>query len=305
MNVDMSLLVTGSIGIDTIKTPFGVSENCLGGSSVYFSMAASLFTPVRFVGVVGADCPFDLARVFAGRNVDLTGLEVRSQSRTFRWTGLYHSNMDDRTTECMELNVLAEAPPKVPEAFSNSEFVFLANTTPALQLELLEQVEEPVFVAADTMNCWIEGHLNDLKMLLKKIDCLIINEDEARMLAAEHNLIRAAQRILNMGTDVVVVKKGESGSILCHASGGMFLLPAYPACDVKDPTGAGDSFAGGFMGYLAQSGNTEFETLRTAIAYGTVTASFTIADFSLDGLATTSKSDIDERLERLRKLTTF
>ena len=301
----MSLLVTGSIGIDTVKTPFGVSENCLGGSSVYFSMAASLFTPVRFVGVVGSDCPFDLARVFAGRNVDLAGLEVRSQSKTFRWTGLYHSNMDDRTTECLELNVLAEAPPKVPEAFKDSEFVFLANTAPALQLELLEQIEEPVFVAADTMNCWIEGHLNDLKTLLKKIDCLIINEDEVRMLAAEHNLIRAAQKILNMGIDAVIIKKGESGSITCHADGGMFILPAYPACDVKDPTGAGDSFAGGFMGYLAGQNKTDFVTLKKAVAYGTVTASFTISDFSLKGLTNTNRSNIDSRLTELRKLVKF
>ena len=301
----MSLLVTGSIGIDTVKTPFGVSKNCLGGSSVYFSMAASLFTPVRFVGVVGSDCPFDLAQVFAGRNVDLAGLEVRSQSKTFRWTGLYHNNMDDRTTEALELNVLAEAPPKVPEAFKDSEFVFLANTAPALQLELLEQIEEPVFVAADTMNCWIEGHLNDLKTLLKKIDCLIINEDEARMLAAEHNLIRAAQKILKMGTEVVIVKKGESGSILCHTDGGMFILPAYPACDVKDPTGAGDSFAGGFMGYLAGQNKTDFVTLKKAVAYGTVTASFTISDFSLKGLTNTNRSNIDSRLTELRKLVKF
>jgi sugar/nucleoside kinase (ribokinase family) len=301
----MSLLVTGSIGIDTVRTPFGVRENCLGGSAVYFSMAASFFSPVRFVGVVGADCPFDLAQVFAGRNVDLTGLEIRPQSKTFRWSGSYQNNMDDRTTDSLELNVLAEAPPKVPGAFEDSEFVFLANTAPALQLELLKQVEQPIFVAADTMNCWIEGHLNDLKTLLKKIDCLIINEDEARMLAAEHNLIKAARKILNMGTEVVVIKKGESGSILCHADGAMFILPAYPATDVKDPTGAGDSFAGGFMGYLANSGNTQFKTLKTAVACGTVVASFTIADFSLEGLSATSKSDIDQRLKTLRNVTRF
>ncbi|MEJ2704080.1 MAG: hypothetical protein P8Z79_16720, partial [Sedimentisphaerales bacterium] len=192
----MSLLVTGSVGIDTVKTPFGISENCLGGSVVYFSMAASFFSPVRFVGAVGADCPFDLAEVFAGREVDLAGLEIRPQSKTFRWTGLYHGDMDSRTTEHMELNVLAEAPPKGPEAFKNSKLLFLANTAPALQLELLEQVDDPVFVAADTMDCWIRDHLPDLETLLKKINCLIINEDEARLLAAEHNLIRAAQVIL-------------------------------------------------------------------------------------------------------------
>ena len=298
-------MVTGSIGIDTVKTPFGASENCLGGSSVYFSMAASLFTPVRFVGVVGSDCPFDLAQVFAGRNVDLTGLEVRPQSKTFRWTGAYHNNMDDRTTERLELNVLAEAPPRVPDVFKDSEFVFLANTAPALQLELLEQIEEPVFVAADTMNCWIQGRLNDVKALLKKIDCLIINQDEARLLTAEHNLIRAAQKILDMGTAVVVIKKGESGSIMCSTNGQMFILPAYPAVDVKDPTGAGDSFAGGFMGYLAQSGRTGFETLKTAVACGTVVASFTIADFSLVGLTSISRADINDRLETLRKMTQF
>jgi len=301
----MSLLVTGSIGIDTVKTPHGVSENCLGGSAIYFSMAASFFSPVRFVGVVGADCPFDLNEIFAGRNVDLTGLEIRQQSKTFRWAGSYHANMDDRTTDHMELNVLAEAPPKVPEQFRDSRFVFLANTAPALQIELLEQVKKPAFVAADTMNCWITDHLGDLKTLLERIDCLIINEDEARMLAGEHNLIRAAQNILDMGTALVIIKKGESGSLMCSADGQIFVLPAFPASEVIDPTGAGDSYAGGFMGYLAQSGRTDFETLKTAVAYGTVTASFTIADFSLNGLTGTSRVEIDKRIERLRAVTAF
>jgi sugar/nucleoside kinase (ribokinase family) len=301
----MSLLVTGSIGIDTVRSPYGISENCLGGSSIYFSMAASFFAPVRFVGVVGADCPFDLTKVFTGRDVDLTGLEIREQSKTFRWAGTYHENMDDRTTDSTELNVLAEAPPRVPREFKDSKYVFLANTTPALQLQLLAQIDEPEFVAVDTMNIWIEGHLDDLKTLLKKIHCLIINEDEARMLASQTNLIKAGEIILNMGPSVVILKKGESGSIMCNASGDKFILPAYPATDVKDPTGAGDSFAGGFMGCLAQSGKAEFETLKKAIAYGTVVASFAIADFSLSGLTSISQTDIDRRFESLRKLTTF
>ena len=301
----MSLLVTGSIGIDTVKTPHGVGENCLGGSAIYFSMAASFFAPVRFVGVIGADCPFDLTEIFAGRNVDLTGLEIRKQSKTFRWAGSYHANMDDRTTDNMELNVLAEAPPKVPEKFRDSRLVFLANTTPALQIELLEQVEKPAFVAADTMNCWIQDHLGDLKNLLQRIDCLIINEDEARMLADEHNLVKAAQNILNMGTALVIIKKGESGSLMCNSDRQIFVLPAYPAGEVIDPTGAGDSFAGGFMGYLAQSDDVDFETLKTAIACGTVTASFTIADFSLKALTSITRSDIDKRLAQLRKLVKF
>ena len=301
----MSLLVTGSIGIDTIKTPFGVSKDCLGGSVIYFSIAASFFSPVRFVGAVGTDCPFDLAEVFAGREIDLTGLEIRPKSKTFRWTGLYHDDMDNRTTERMELNILAEAPPRVPEAFKDSKFLFLANTAPALQIELLDQVEKPTFVAADTMNCWIHDHLPDLEELLKRIDCLIINEDEARLLATEHNLIRAGQVILDMGPGLVIIKKGDSGSITCSSTGDKFILPAYPADDVRDPTGAGDSFAGGFMGYLAKSGRINFATVKTAVAYGTVVASFTLEDFSVNGLTNTNRSNIDSRLTELRDLIKF
>jgi len=301
----VSLLVTGSIAIDTVTTPHGVSENCLGGSSIYFSMAASFFTPVRLVGVIGSDCPFDLAKVFAGRDVDLTGLDVRPKSKTFRWKGTYSDNMDDRTTDLLELNVLAEAPPRVPAEYKDSRYVFLANTAPALQLQLLEQIETGVFAAADTMNCWIENDLDDLQRLLKKIDCLIINEEEARMLANEHNLMKAAGKILYLGPNVVIIKKGKSGSMMCNADGERFILPAFPAVEVKDPTGAGDSFAGGLMGYLAQVGKTDSESLKTAIAYGTVAASFTIADFSLQGLTSIDKTEIDSRFEALRKLTHF
>ncbi len=301
----MSLLVTGSIGIDTVRTPHGVSQDCVGGSSVYFSMAASFFGPVRFVGTVGADCPFDLAEVFEGRGVDLAGLEVRPGSKTFRWSGTYKENMDDRTTDHLELNVLAEAPPKVPAAFRDSRFVFLANTHPKLQHELLSQVEKPRFVAADTMDHWIKDHLPDLLALLEHVDCLIINEDEARLLARESNLIRAAGKILDMGVAVALIKKGASGSLMCSRKGGLFLLPAYPATQVLDPTGAGDSFAGGFMGYLAAADKTDFRSLKTAVAYGTVVASFTIADFSLKGLTGASRAAMDERLAELRQLTRF
>ncbi|MHC4625929.1 MAG: PfkB family carbohydrate kinase [Planctomycetota bacterium] len=301
----MSLLVTGSIGIDTVKTPYGVSKDCLGGSAVYFSMAASLFSPVRFVGVVGSDCPFDLAEVFAGKDVDLTGLEVRQESKTFRWAGTYSDNMNERTTDYVELNVLAEAPPKVPAAFRDSKYLFLANTAPALQHQLLEQVDDPVFVAADTMNLWIAENRDDLDALLKKINCLVINEDEARMLADDHNLARAAKKMLYMGPSVVVIKKGASGSMMCNADGGTFILPAFPTDDVKDPTGAGDCFAGGFMGYLAKSGNTDFETLKTAVAYGTVVSSFSIGDFSLSGLTLTRRSSVNKRFQMLRDMTRF
>jgi hypothetical protein len=268
-------------------------------------MAASFFSPVRFVGAVGGDCPFDLVNVFAGRNIDLKGLETRPHSRTFRWKGSYHDRMSEAMTENVELNVLAEAPPKVPDEFKDSRFVFLANTAPALQMGLLAQVESPWFVAADTMNCWIDGRLDDLKMLLRKINALILNEDEARMLSHESSLIRAADRIIEMGPGVVVIKKGESGSIMCNSDGGIFALAGYPTREVKDPTGAGDSFAGALMGYLAEKGSVDDAALRTAIAYGSVAASFTIEDFSLRGLTSITRADIDKRFEHLRNIARF
>ena len=301
----MSLLVTGSIGIDTVSTPFGVSENCIGGSAVYFSMAASFFTDVRFSGAIGADCPFDLLEVFKGRSVDFTGLENRANSKTFRWKGAYHNTMNEAITENLELNILAESPPDLPDEYRDSKFVFLANTSPILQMQLLEQLDKPVFVAADTMNCWIDRHVDDLKKLLTRIDALIINEDEARTLCQESNLIAAGEKILEMGPEVAIVKKGESGSIMFHKNEDMFVLPAYPSKMVKDPTGAGDSFAGALMGYAADKGSLDGSVMRKAIAYGTVMASFTISDFSLNGLLNVKREQIDERYEELKKLTCF
>jgi hypothetical protein len=268
-------------------------------------MAASFFSPVRFLGAVGSDCPFDLVKVFKDRDIDLAGLEIRQLSKTFRWKGSYHDTMGEAITDNVQLNVLAETPPAVPEKYKDSEFVFLANTAPALQSQLLEQIHKPLFVAADTMNCWIHGHLDELKLLLKKIDCLIINQDEAKDLANDQNLIRAGEKTLAMGPRTIVIKKGESGSITLNNNGDKFLLPAYPAANVKDPTGAGDSFAGALMGYLAQQNKTDFESLKIAVAYGTVLASFTIADFSLAGMSSINKMDIDKKFQTLRKLTQF
>ena len=191
-----------------------MSKDCLGGSAVYFSMAASFFSPVRFLGAIGSDCPFDLKKIFKGRKVDLTGLELRHTSKTFRWAGSYQGAMNEATTDAVELNVLAEDPPKMPDEYKDSKFVFLANTAPILQIQLLDQLDKPKFVAADTMNLWINNNLADLKRLMKKIDCLILNETEARMLANEHNLITAAAKIEKLGPSVVVIKKGESGSII-------------------------------------------------------------------------------------------
>ncbi len=301
----MSLLVTGSIGIDTVKTPFGVSENCIGGSAVYFSMSASILAPVRFVGAIGDDCPFDLKQAFVGKDVDFTGLEVRSQSKTFRWKGAYEDSMNTAITENVELNILAEQPPKVPKEFADSDYVFLANTMPSLQSELLSQIDNPKFVAADTMNCWISNQTSDLEDLMKKIDALIINDAEAAQLADEYNLIKAAKKILTMGPSVVIIKKGESGSLMCNNKNQMLMLPAFPADEVKDPTGAGDSFAGAFMGYIAANDSLDFNTLKKAVAYGTAAASFTISDFTLDGINKTTKQDLDERIAILKTITDF
>jgi len=301
----MSLLVTGSIGIDTVKTPYGYSQECVGGSAVYFSMAASFFGPVRFVGVVGEDCPFELTEVFEGRPVDLAGLEVRPGSRTFRWHGSYEGEMEEAKTDAVELNVLAETPPAMPEAFRDSQFVFLANTAPALQMELLEQLRSPTFVAADTMNHWIVTAQDDLKLLLDRIDLIVLNEGEAKLLTGQGSIVTAAQALLDMGPKAAIVKKGQYGSMMVTTEGDCFILPAFPTSVVIDPTGAGDAFAGGMMGYLAKVDHADATALRHAMVYGTVVSSFTISDFSIHGIKVVGMDDIEERFDTLRKITQF
>lgn len=301
----MSLLVTGSVGIDTVRTPYGLNQNCIGGSAVYFSMAASFFTNVKFVGAIGEDCPFDLGDLFRDRTVDLKGLEVRKGSKTFRWHGSYEGSMNEARTDAVELNVLAEQPPAVPEVFRDSEYVFLANTTPSLQMKLLDQLYHPKIVAADTMNLWIQTAGEDLKRLLRRTDLLVLNDGEAKLLTGHYNLISAARQIIEMGPRFVVIKKGEHGSMMVDNRNNIFLLPAYPANVVIDPTGAGDSFAGGMMGYMAQVGSVDTITLQRAIAYGTVMASFTIGDFSIHGIKNATHEMIEERFDRLRKITQF
>lgn len=301
----MSLLVTGSIGIDTVNTPMGKSENCIGGSAVYFSMAASFFSPVRFVGVVGDDCPFDLTKVFSGRDVDLSGLEVRNGSKTFRWRGSYQGDMSQALTDGMQLNVLAERPPIVPEHFRDSEYVFLANTHPSLQIQLLDQLRNPKFIVADTMNCWIDGQTDELKRLMQRIDALILNDGEARMLTKCDNLAIAARELVKMGPKAVIIKKGSHGCISLDKNGNWFVLGAYPSVNLKDPTGAGDSFAGALMGFLASSGRTDAQFLKTAIAYGTVTASIVIEGFSLSSIASAGRSAIDNRYNELKGMAEF
>ncbi|MHC5164048.1 MAG: PfkB family carbohydrate kinase [Planctomycetota bacterium] len=268
-------------------------------------MAAGFFTDVKFVGVIGEDCPFDLAELFAGKSVDLKGLETRKGSKTFRWNGTYEGDMNEARTDAVQLNVLAEQPPVVPESFRGSDYVFLANTAPALQMELLGQLENHSFVAADTMNLWIQTAAADLKRLLQEIDLLVLNDGEAKLLTGQHNLVSAAKSILEMGPRFVVIKKGEHGSMLYSIEGDVFLLPAFPASIVIDPTGAGDSFAGGMMGYLSKSGVVDVISLRNAMVYGTVMASFTIGDFSIHGLKSATREMIEERFDRLRKVTQF
>ncbi len=301
----MSLLVTGSIGIDTVKTPFGFSQDCIGGSAVHFSMAASFFSPVRFVGVIGDDCPFDLAEAFKDRDVDLQGLEVRQGSKTFRWSGSYEGDMNEAKTDGVELNVLGEDPPTVPEAFRDSDFIFLANTAPGLQMQLLDQLHSPEFVAADTMNHWIVTASDDLKELLDRIDMLVLNEGEAKLLTGQHNLMAAGKAILDMGPRVVIIKKGEHGSMMSNSDGDNFILPAFPTSVVIDPTGAGDSFAGALMGHLARVNKVDVVSLREAMVFGTVASSFAIGDFSIHGIKQIEMSDIEGRFDTMRKVTQF
>ncbi len=300
----MSLLVTGSIGLDTVETPFGRHENILGGSAIYFSYAASFFTAVRLVGAVGEDCPRDFFKVFDGRDVDLAGLEVRKGSKTFRWHGSYVTDMNEAVTVKVDLNVLAEQAPKIPAGFRDSRYVFLANTHPVLQQQMIESLGGPKLIVADTMNLWIQTERQELCKLLKRIHGLVLNDGEARLLTEKKNLVSAAREVLKMGPKFVVIKKGEHGCLMCSQND-LFTLPAYPTEQVVDPTGAGDSFAGGMMGYLATQGSFSPATIKRALAFGTVVASFTIGDFSLEGLKRIGREEIDERWNLYKQAMSF
>jgi cytidine kinase len=300
----MPLLVTGSIGVDTVETPAGRRDAVIGGSAVYFSYAASFFTPVRLVGVVGEDCPSELWDVFKDRDVDTSGLEVRKGSKTFRWHGSYLQDLNEAQSIQTDLNVLAERAPKIPDSFRDSRYVFLANTHPLLQQEMLCCLKDPRLIVADTMNLWINTARSDLVKLLGMIQGLVLNDGEARLLTEKKNLIEAARDVLKMGPKFVVIKKGEHGCLMVSGRD-TFVLPAFPADRVIDPTGAGDSFAGGMMGYLATQGNFSAATIKRALAFGTVVASYTIADFSLAGLQGTDRDQIDERWHHYKQAMSF
>jgi len=299
----MALLAVGSIALDSVETPHGSVEDVLGGSATYFSYAASFFTPVRLVGVVGEDFPPEHRELLAARKIDLAGLET-VPGQTFRWRGSYEGAMNAANTLEVRLNVFGAFQPKIPEAFRDSKFVFLGNASPRLQKLVLEQLDAPVLAVNDTMNFYIENERDGLVELLGRVDGLVINDAEAVQLTGSHNLVAAGRQILGYGPKFVVIKKGEHGAMLMDRHT-VFCLPAYPLERVVDPTGAGDSFAGGMMGYLAQQGKTDSDTLRRALAYGTVVASFNVQGFSLTSFQCIEREDIDERFAEFEKMMRF
>lgn len=292
----MSLLVTGSIGIDIVETPHGRADNVLGGTAVNFAAAARLFGPVRLVGVVGEDFPPALRDRMTDDRIDLTGLEVRKGSKTFRWHGRYSEDMNSRETVSVELNVLAEAGPKMPPAYADSKYVFLGATHPDLQQDMLSQLDSPELVVADTMDLWIETERASLERTLAMVGGVVLNDGEARMLTNETNLVTAGRAILNYGPQFVIIKKGEHGAVLVTRDR-IASVPAYYSENVKDPTGAGDSFAGGLMGYLAREGKHDAGALIAAMVRGTVTASFLIEDFSINRLRALSDAELAGRMD--------
>ncbi len=299
----MSLLVVGSVALDSVETPFGRREEVLGGSATYFSAAASFFGPVRLVATIGEDFPDEHVRFLAARRVDVSGLE-RRPGRTFRWKGRYEFDLNAAHTLETQLNVFADFQPRLPPAFLDSEYVFLGNIDPDLQREVLDQVRAPRFVACDTMNFWISSKRESLLKTLRRVDLLFVNDAEARQLAEEHNMVQAARRILGFGPRALVVKRGEYGALFFTGEH-VFATSAYPLEVLFDPTGAGDSFAGGFMGYLARVGREDAAAMRRAIVIGSVLASFTVERFSLERLRTLTRDEIHARYAEFRRLTHF
>jgi len=300
----MSILVVGSVALDTIKTPFGKCKDVLGGSATYFSVSASFFSPVSIVAVVGSDFPKRHIDFLKSKKVDTKGLRVIAGGETFRWEGEYGWDFGDPKTIATHLNVFSDFKPEIPLGYQNKKYLFLANIDPVLQKRVLEQMRSPKVVAADTMNYWIENKRNELIRLLKKVDIFFLNESEAKQFTGEASLMKAARAVLKFGPKRVVVKKGEHGSLL-FSEKSIFSTPAFLMESIFDPTGAGDTFAGGFMGYLAASKATGEAALRKAIVYGSIMATFAVKDFSLRRLATAKKKEITKRFNDFKKLTYF
>ncbi|MFZ4854939.1 MAG: PfkB family carbohydrate kinase [Desulfuromonadaceae bacterium] len=299
----MSIVVVGTVAFDTVETPFGRGENVLGGSAAYFSTSASFFTDVSLVAVVGDDFPAEHVTFLHSRNIDTTGLQ-RAPGKTFHWSGRYGFDLNEAQTLDTQLNVLMDFQPNLPESYRDAEYLFLANIDPDLQMNVLEQVRKPKLVACDTMNFWISSKPEALRKVLQKVDIVVINEGEARQFTGEANLVKAARQIIALGCKRLVIKRGEYG-VLMFTAETLFAAPAYPLEEVFDPTGAGDTFAGGFIGYLANSGDLSEEGLRQAIIYGSVMASFNVEDFSLNRMKRLEYSEIHTRFRSFKGLTHF
>lgn len=298
----MGILVVGTVAFDSVKTPEGEASDAIGGSATYFSAAASFYAPVDVIAVVGSDFPLDSLDFLRERQVDVSGVEIK-EGRSFRWTGEYAANMNDRRTIDTQLNVLSGFRPVLTDRHRAHDHVFLANLDPDVQREVLTQSGRSGIVACDTMDFWIDGKRASLLSMLNQVDVLIINDGEARQLVDDHNLVRAAGRILDLGPRAVVVKRGEHGATLC-TEGSWFALPSYPVPSVIDPTGAGDVFAGGFMGYLARSGDTGVAALKRAMVHGSVMASFNVEDFSVRRLESLTEDEISDRHDRFLEMIT-
>ena len=302
----MSLIVVGSMAFDAIETPFGKSDRIVGGAATYIAWAASNFvSPVRQISVVGGDFPASELQALAERGVELEGVQIRENEKSFFWSGKYHMDMNNRDTLVTELNVLGSFEPIVPERFQDSEFLMLGNLAPSVQLSVIAQLRKrPRLIALDTMNFWMETALEDLLRVLHQIDVLVINDGEARQLSGEYSLVRAAKRILGMGPRFVVIKKGENGALLFHDQH-VFFAPALPLEEVFDPTGAGDTFAGGFMGHLAKTRDVSFQNMKTAIIVGSAMASFSVEKFGTQRLREIGTADIQDRIRQFVELVNF
>jgi hypothetical protein len=302
----MSLLVVGTMAFDAIETPFGKSDKIIGGAATYIAWSASNFyTPIKQISVVGYDFPAEEMKALENRGVHLEGVEVKKDQKSFFWSGKYHMDMNTRDTLETQLNVLETFNPVVPDSYQDCEFLMLGNLVPAVQMSVINQLQNrPKLVVMDTMNFWMEVALDDLKEVLKKVDVLLVNDSEARELSHEYSLVKAAKKILTMGPKYLIIKKGEHGALLFHEDN-VFVAPALPLEDVFDPTGAGDTFAGGFIGHLARTKDISFANMKTGIIVGSAMASFCVEKFGTERLKEITKEDIDKRLHQFRELVNF
>ena len=302
----MSLLTVGTVAFDSIETPFGKADRVVGGACTYISLSASYFTKdINLVSVVGDDFPEAELKYMQKKGINLDGLQIKEGEKSFFWAGKYHDNMNQRDTLATELNVLADFDPKLPESYKYSKYLMLGNLTPAIQMKVIKQMKKrPKLIVLDTMNFWMDIAMKELKKVIKKVDVITINDEEARQLSGEYSLVKAAKVILKMGPKFLIIKKGEHGALLFHGEK-MFYAPAMPLAEVFDPTGAGDTFAGGFIGHIAQTGSVSFENMKRAVIHGSAMASFCVEEFSIGRLKTLNKSKINSRVKQFSKLVDF